>query len=1040
MAEIFGDLPSPNSQAQNLTEAIPGMRSLLYPYQARSVSAMISREHLSPSRVPDPLYIPVVGIDGSTFYFQPANMELFHEPPMIETVRDGMLCEELGTGKTIMMLGLILSTLDELPAPEDSDRNFRPVMTPLAFRHFNTANCVAARDRFHIGNGRKQSRLQQSSSQKIPSLVELLLDYCRCHPENLQLRQHQESLEQRRLWTPLMLNNPFYHHYELDPDMIPVQRARSRRRETELRPRTILLSCGTLVIVPKNLFHQWRGEVMKHCLDQIRVLEIQTGSKLPEASVLASQYDIVLMTYDRFSQEAAHRDISELYSWFYCSCPGYNGTRVPYCTCEASRTKPNVSPLLQIRWKRLVIDEGHVSADRTTNLTALTKALSVERKWIVTGTPTTNLLGLNFGQGSELQYPETSEPDESADQVEEQERVELGLVAREWTTDDRDDLRKLGAMITHFLAVPRFANDQRAINKLVIEPLMEHPCPRPGAIKVLEQIMSMIMIRHRIEDIENDVLLPLLKHDTILLDLDPIAVKSYNMMQAGIIINAIDSERVDQDYLFHPRNVGSLQQLVSNMSQAMFWHVDDEKLFNVDEIHSHAEDHLRRAHERNASQQDIGLLQQAITHVKDTVNDAVWRVMQSHVHVFYQVRHVQPEISSAWSILPMDSSLLPFALFTSDQLQMLKSYVMIQPLSPIQHLAQVGEDIRREERRRIALIHFELQQKRSSRTKDLSRADLKERDTIRKLVTPERREELQREFTAAQAALQAHFQKPEDEHTKSDGISVPSKHAEASGSSRLLGLSPVAGIRIGNSTSTKLDYILNEVLQHASTVKFLIFSASPLTLSHVADGLALIGTKYLQFTTKVKPKQREQLITTFETSELYRVLLMELKHGARGLNLVTASRVIFCEPVWQADVETQAIKRVHRIGQTRPVIVKTLAIRSTAEEFMVQRREVIKDRGGKQQNFTDDRRIRDFIANPTFLSKSNSERTQLDIPLFNIEPSDAGAAPSRVPSIHKRSTADTENLDVDYTTSNRQSNAADEASPKKKRRIARFAD
>ncbi len=50
----------------------------------------------------------------------------------------------------------------------------------------------------------------------------------------------------------------------------------------------------------------------------------------------------------------------------------------------------------------------------------------------------------------------------------------------------------------------------------------------------------------RIQDIEADVSLPPLTQETVLLDLDPLAVKSYNAFQAAIVINAIDSERKDQ--------------------------------------------------------------------------------------------------------------------------------------------------------------------------------------------------------------------------------------------------------------------------------------------------------------------------------------------------------------------------------------------------------------------------------------------------------------------------------------------------------------
>lgn len=50
----------------------------------------------------------------------------------------------------------------------------------------------------------------------------------------------------------------------------------------------------------------------------------------------------------------------------------------------------------------------------------------------------------------------------------------------------------------------------------------------------------------RVDDIENDVLLPFMSCETILLDLDPYALMSYNAMQAMIAVNAVDSERRDQ--------------------------------------------------------------------------------------------------------------------------------------------------------------------------------------------------------------------------------------------------------------------------------------------------------------------------------------------------------------------------------------------------------------------------------------------------------------------------------------------------------------
>jgi hypothetical protein len=149
-----------------------------------------------------------------------------------------------------------------------------------------------------------------------------------------------------------------------------------------------------------------------------------------------------------------------------------------------------------------VIDEGHVSGTIATSLTPFAKLLSVERRIIVTGTPTTNLLGLSFGKNdSEMVLDDLyGSPDimqavnESASEL---DRAVTSLVSRRWTKDDREDLRKLATMMIHFLGVPHFAADVELFDSHVMAPLFHADGPSPGAIRVLEQVMNMVMIRHQ---------------------------------------------------------------------------------------------------------------------------------------------------------------------------------------------------------------------------------------------------------------------------------------------------------------------------------------------------------------------------------------------------------------------------------------------------------------------------------------------------------------------------------------------------------------
>lgn len=77
---------------------------------------------------------------------------------------------------------------------------------------------------------------------------------------------------------------------------------------------------------------------------------------------------------------------------------------------------------------------------------------------------------------------------------------------------------------------------------------------------------------------------------------------------------------------------------------------------------------------------------------------------------------------------------------------------------------------------------------------------------------------------------------------------------------------------------------------------------------------------------------------TFNTSENVRAIIMDVQHAAFGIDLSSATRVYFVSPVWQTATMRQAVKRAHRIGQTRPVYIETLIIGGSFEEEIWNKR------------------------------------------------------------------------------------------------------
>lgn len=116
--------------------------------------------------------------------------------------------------------------------------------------------------------------------------------------------------------------------------------------------------------------------------------------------------------------------------------------------------------------------------------------------------------------------------------------------------------------------------------------------------------------------------------------------------------------------------------------------------------------------------------------------------------------------------------------------------------------------------------------------------------------------------------------------------------------------------------------------------KVIIFSYFTQFLLQMSEMLEKKQYKVALYHGQLERSVRTEILTDFKTNPDTRILLINLRAGGVGLNLVEANHVILMEPYWNDAEQLQAINRVYRIGQTRPVKVHKLVVKTSIETWL----------------------------------------------------------------------------------------------------------
>ncbi|KAI1075619.1 SNF2 family N-terminal domain-containing protein [Whalleya microplaca] len=117
--------------------------------------------------------------------------------------------------------------------------------------------------------------------------------------------------------------------------------------------------------------------------------------------------------------------------------------------------------------------------------------------------------------------------------------------------------------------------------------------------------------------------------------------------------------------------------------------------------------------------------------------------------------------------------------------------------------------------------------------------------------------------------------------------------------------------------------------------KSVVFSAWTSHLDLIQIALDNAGIRYTRIDGKMTRIGRTAAMDAFREDDSVHVILVSIMAGGLGLNLTSGNSVYVMEPQYNPAAEAQAVDRVHRLGQKRPVRTVRYIMQNSIEEKML---------------------------------------------------------------------------------------------------------